>query len=143
MAVRLVRALRGQSRPEDLVVLRRLFPSVSEDRALDRELVLALYDHSDPEMMPILRAGLWSSDKDMSLLAGGLMVQAVGVIALIQELRVPPASATSRDLRRVGFAIGEWGGVAALEDLARELRWSSGEPALQGALLGVLSTRTQ
>ncbi len=143
LAVRLVRALRGQSRPEDLVVLRRLFPSVTEDRGLDRELVLALYEHSDPEVMPILRAGLWSPDVDMSLLAGGLIVQSAGVIALIQELRVPPTSATSRDLRRVGFAIGEWGGVPALEALSRELRWSSGEPALQGALLGVLSTRTQ
>jgi hypothetical protein len=142
-AVRLVRALRGRPQPEDLIVLRRLFPSVTEDRALDRELVLALYDHSDPEMMPILRAGLWSSETDMSLLAGGLIVQASGVVALIQELRVPPSSATSRDLRRVGFAIGEWGGVSALEALSRELRWSSGEPALQGALLGVLSTRTQ
>jgi hypothetical protein len=46
-------------------------------------------------------------------------------------------------LRRVGFAVGEWCGVEAVETLARELRFQSGHPALQGALLGVLSTRTQ
>ena len=59
------------------------------------------------------------------------------------ELRAPPASASSNDLRRVGFAIGEWGGVAALEDLARDLHYASGHPALQGAFLGALSARTQ
>ena len=48
-----------------------------------------------------------------------------------------------RDRRRVGFAAGVWGGVEYMNTLARELRWASGDPALQGALLGVLSTRTQ
>lgn len=143
LAVRLVRALRHSATPEDLLVLRRLFPSVSGDRALDRELVIALLEHNEPEAMPILRAALWSSEQDISLLAGGLIAQTWGIHTLIGELHVPPAEATSRDLRRVGFAVGEWGGVAAVELLARDLRWASGEPALQGALLGVLSTRTQ
>jgi hypothetical protein len=143
LAVRLVRALRRQPTPEDLNVLRRLFPSATGDRALDRELALALLERNEPEVMPILRAALWGSDGDLSLLAGGLIVGEGGVNALLDELRVPPTSATSGDLRRVGFAIGEWGGVAAVNLLARELRWASGEAALQGALLGMLSTRTQ
>jgi hypothetical protein len=102
-----------------------------------------MIEHREPEIMPILRAGLWTSTRDVSLLAGGLVARVGGPNALVDELRVPPRNATSGDLRRVGFAIGEWGGVAALGALARELRWSSGDPALQGALLGALSTRTQ
>jgi hypothetical protein len=141
--VRLVRALRRNATSEDLEVLRKIFPSVSGERLLDRELALALIDFGEEEVMPILRAGLWTGERDISLLAGGLMAQVRGVHALVDELRVPPEAARSGDLRRIGFAIGEWGGIAAVNALARELRWSSGEPALQGALLGVLSTRTQ
>lgn len=143
LAVWLVRALRRNATAEDMSVLQRLFPTVEGDRGLDRELTLALIDRGDPSVRPILRAALWGDEFDVSALAAGLMSSSGGVRVLVDELRVPPADATSGDLRRVGFAIGEWGGVEALGALARELRWSSGHPALQGALLGALSTRTQ
>ena len=46
-------------------------------------------------------------------------------------------------MRRVGFALGSFGGLPELETLAKQLRYNSGSPALQGGLLGFLSTRTQ
>jgi hypothetical protein len=142
-AVRIVRALRRHPTSEDLEVMRKVFPSVAGEHLLDRELALALIEHGEPEVMPLLRTALWTMDRDVSLLAAGLIASVSGVRTLVDELRVPPRTATSGDLRRVGFAIGEWGGVEAVTALARDLRWSSGDPALQGALLGVLSTRTQ
>ncbi|MBL8857482.1 MAG: hypothetical protein JNL28_03125 [Planctomycetes bacterium] len=142
-AARQVRALRLNATAEDIGVLKSLFPSVEGDRDLDRELVLALLERSEPDVFPILRAALWDMDFDISMLAAGVLANVTGVRALVAELRVPPDEATSGDLRRIGFAIGEWGGIAAIEALARELRWASGHPALQGALLGALSTRTQ
>lgn len=143
LAVWLVRALRRNATAEDIAVLHRLFPTVEGDRQLDRELALALLDRSDAAVKPILRAGLWGKEFDVSMLAAGLMANSGGVRTLVEELRVPPTDASSGDLRRVGFAIGEWGGLDSVSALARELRWSSGHPALQGALLGALSTRTQ
>ncbi|MDZ4774858.1 MAG: hypothetical protein SGI72_17175 [Planctomycetota bacterium] len=142
-AARLVRALRRNATAEDIGVFRSLFPSVKGDRALDMELALALLDRSEPDVFPIVRSALWAKDFDVSVLAGGVLSNVVGVHALVDELRVPPEDASSGDLRRIGFAIGEWGGVEVVHSLARELRWSSGHPALQGALLGALSTRTQ
>ncbi|NUP96488.1 MAG: hypothetical protein HUU28_10035, partial [Planctomycetaceae bacterium] len=46
----------------------------------------------------------------------------------------------ARDLRRVGFALGEWGGVNEVEWLSARI--SPAEPALQGAVLGALGQRT-
>jgi hypothetical protein len=45
-------------------------------------------------------------------------------------------------VRRVGYGLGLWGGFTELETLSARLRHNSGAPAVQGALLGVLSTRT-
>ncbi len=52
----------------------------------------------------------------------------------------PPAGATEADVRRLGFALGQWGGLPTVEALAR--RRNGGDPALQGALLGALTTRS-
>jgi hypothetical protein len=142
IATRLVRALRKNSSAEDLDVFKSLFPTET-DRFLDRELALALLERGEPVVMPLMRAAIWQGDLDLSLIAAGVLADLEGVRALFDELRVPPMDASSNDLRRLGFAIGEWGGVQALENLARDLRYSSGNPALQGALLGFLSTRTQ
>jgi hypothetical protein len=142
-AVRLVRALRHDATSEDIGVLRTLFPSIAGDIEFDRELALALLEHSDPDVFPIVRAALWDKDFDVSILAGGVLAHMMGIRALVEELRSPPRSASSGDLRRVGFAVGEWGGVEYMSTVARELRWATGDPALQGALLGALSTRTQ
>jgi hypothetical protein len=41
----------------------------------------------------------------------------------------------------VGFALGEWGGLTAVEPLARVRM--EGDPVLQGALLGALVNRAE
>ena len=142
-ALRLLRALGRRPGPEDLEVLRQLLP-LEDEHAVQVELGGALLELGDPEVLPILRASVWNDDFDLSLLAAAVLADvAGGPRVLREELRVPPPEASSADLRRVGFAIGAWGGTREVEELARELRYASGHPALQGALLGVLSTRTQ
>jgi hypothetical protein len=142
-ALRLLQALAERPSTEDLELLRQIFPL--EDRLdVSVEHAAALLELGDPVVLPMVRAALWRSEFDLSMLAGAVLTEyGGGLRALRDELRVPPPDAGSTDLRRVGFAIGAWGGAAEVEDLARELRYSSGHPALQGALLGALSTRTQ
>jgi hypothetical protein len=106
---------------------------------LDVELALALVRARDPSALAILRAALWSDSWNRSVLAGGLLERARGASGLADELDSPPPGASTQDLRRVGFSIGEWGGLSAVEALAR--RRSEGDPALQGALLGALAAR--
>jgi hypothetical protein len=76
------------------------------------------------------------------LLAAGLFAETLGVRALREELERAPPAASSKDLRRVGFALGEWGGMSAVQELARTLRNNAADPALQGAVLGALASRT-
>ena len=78
--------------------------------------------------------------RNRSILTGAAFVEVSSIEALRQELELPPRNATTRDLRRVGFALGEWGGIKQVDALG--LRTSSGDPALQGALLGALAART-
>ncbi len=141
----LVRALRAHLSSEDLEVLHALFPreNTSANLPLNIELALALTELGDASMQPLLHAALWKGTTEVSLLAGALLVQSSGVHALRDEAANPPADARSADLRRVGFALGSWGGFPEVEALAQLLRYNSGAPALQGALLGFLSTRTQ
>lgn len=144
-ARRLVDALRAHLSSEDLDVLHALFPreNLPENLGLNEELALALTELGDSAMQPLLHAALWRGSTEVSLLAGALVVRASGVHALRDEAANPPAEARSVDLRRVGFALGCWGGFPEVEALAQLLRFNSGAPALQGALLGFLSTRTQ
>ena len=141
----LVRALRARLNSEDLEVLRALFPREDrpENLSLDVELALALCELNDSEVHPLLHVALWHSDFEVSLFAGALLAQSSGLQALRDEAANPPASVRSTDLRRVGYALGLWGGLPEVESLAQLLRYNSGAPALQGALLGFLSTRTQ
>ncbi len=136
--VRLVRALARAPEAADLELLAGLFPTENE-RELDVELALALLQNRHPAVDGLLRATLWSDEWNASVLAGGLLVQAGGMRALADELGAAPRSAGESDLRRVGFALGQWGGFAALEELGRTR--SEGDPALQGALLGALAVR--
>ena len=52
---------------------------------------------------------------------------------------------TDEDVRRLGYAIGEWGGMPAVEELRKQLGTTAGAelPALQGAVLGALAARTR
>lgn len=142
-ALRLIRALARAPGPEDLEVFRALFP-LENQRDANLELAAALLQLGDPAVLPIVRAAVWNSDLDLGVLASAVLAEiAGGLRALRNELKAPPANASSNDLRRVGFAIGEWGGLGAVDLLARELRYASGDPALQGALMGALAARTQ
>jgi len=141
----LVAALRVRLSSEDLDVVRGLFPreDTDENLALNVELALALVELGDPSASLLLQSALWNGDLEVSLLSGALLAQVSGMHALRAEAANPPASASSADVRRAGFALGLWGGLPELEALAQALRYNSGAPALQGGLLGFLSTRTQ
>jgi len=141
-AVALVRALARNDSSEDLEVFRALFPR-PDDRVLDVELARTLAEIGDSSVEPLLRSAIWLGDFDVSVLAAGLLFDHGGPFALLRELQNPPLSASSSDLRRVGFAIGQWGGPAEYERLLRELRATSAHPAVQGAWLGALASRTR
>lgn len=136
----LVDALATHPTPEDLPVIARLFPS--EDTALNVELAVALIRLREPSIAPLVRAALWGAPWDQSCLAGAVLLRVSGAQDLIDEIDRPPPEASSSDLRRVGYAIGEWGGLDAVARLARRLPAGSGHPSLQGALLGALAART-
>ncbi len=135
-----VRALGPRADRAEFEAMQELFP-VEKDVELNVELALMLIRYRDPWGIRLLQATLWESPFHQSVLAGGLLVRTGGLQTLIAELDSPPATATARDLRRVGFAIGEWGGFPAVEALSR--RRGPEDPAMQGAFLGALSVRTQ
>lgn len=137
----LVRALSRRPTAQDLEVLTSLFPQPGETE-LNTELAASLAVLSAPVVRPILRAALWHGDFDVSILAGFLLADASGTRTLIEEVVRPPPGAKEADLRRVGFALGEWGGIEALRELSRE-KGSAAGPEMQGALLGALGSRTQ
>jgi len=141
-AVELVRALARNGSSEDLEVFRALFPR-PDDRELDIELARTLVEIGDRSVEPLLRAALWYAEFDISVLAGGLLFDHGGPYAVLRELENPPVGVTSSDLRRVGFAVGQWGGPAEYERLLRELHATSANPAVQGAWLGALGSRTR
>jgi hypothetical protein len=68
------------------------------------------------------------------------MIEISGASVLFDEIDRAPLGCTKEDVRRVGYALGLWGGIPALRELTTKLR--SGDPALQGALLGALASRT-
>lgn len=137
----LVRALSRRPTPQDLEILTSLFPQPAE-KELNVELAVSLAVLSAPAVRPILRAALWHGGFEESVLAGFLLADSSGPRTLIEEIRRPPPGAKAADLRRIGFALGEWGGVEALRELSKETGSAAG-PEMQGALLGALGSRTQ
>jgi len=133
-----IEALARGADPTDLEVLARLFP-LESDLEANRALALALLAGKDPVVRPVLQAALWGDEWTVSVLAGGLFVALAGPTALLDELDAAPLDVTESDLRRVGFALGEWGGQPALDELLR--RRPESDPAVQGAVLGLLSAR--
>jgi hypothetical protein len=140
----LVAALARRPSTEDLATLKEWFPADPQprSRALNLELASMLAQLSDPVVMPLLQAALWEGEFEISMLAAARMVELGGMTALRDSVQSPPAYARSQDVRRVGYGLGLWGGFAELEALSARMRHNSGAPAVQGALLGVLSTRT-
>jgi hypothetical protein len=137
----LVRALCRRPSAEDREALLQAFPQPREEE-LNRELAIALTQLDDPVVHPILRSALWSSGFDQGVLAGFLLFEEAKQRGLIEEIANAPASAQAVDLRRAGFALGEWGGIEALQALV-DRSGNKGTPEVQGALLGVLAARTQ
>jgi hypothetical protein len=135
----LVRALGQVPSLDDLTMLRELFPRENDYR-VNVELARALIAQRDPSVATIARSALWQEPFNRSVLAAALLIHISGMDALRLELQTPPKGAMPRDLRRVGFALGEWGGTDEVERLARRAR--AADPALQGALLGALGART-
>lgn len=134
------RALASAPEPADLEALAALYPA-GDDLELDVELARALLRARHGAARGLLAAALWSADWNRSVLAGGLIVANAGPRGLLEELELAPRTATERDLRRVGFALGEWVGISAVEELSRAR--SEGDPVLQGALLGALASRSE
>jgi hypothetical protein len=110
-----------------------------------------MYRARDPRVLTLIRAGIWDSiEFDQSVLASALLIEVAGMRALIDEARYEPmldADSTGARYRapkyprRVGYALGLWGGIQALEDLNSEVS-DVREDVRQGAVLGALASRT-
>jgi len=134
-----VEALGHQPAAADLALMRVLFP-LGDELEIDVELACALVRTGDAEIVPLLRSALWSEPWNRSVLAAALWIDVAGMDPLRMELQRPPPGTSARDLRRVGFALGEWGGLAEVEWLGSRI--GPAEPGLQGAVLGALGART-
>jgi hypothetical protein len=139
---KLVRALCRRPAEQDRGILVDLFPQPGEEE-LNQDLAVGLARLGDPTARPFLRAAFWGAGFDVSVLAGMLLAQELGLAGIIEDIERPPAGATPQSLRRAGFALGEWGGVDALKKLAQVAGATTASPEVQGALLGVLGARTQ
>ena len=142
-ASRLLRGIAYLPGADDLDFLAREFP-LEGNREGNILLAHTLIQNGHEKIEPILQAAVWNGPWHRSVLAAALVVEYWGVDLLMHWVARPPVSARSADLRRVGFAIGEWGGLAAIESLREFLGSAAGaeRPALQGALFGALTTRT-
>ncbi len=139
---KLVRALCRRPTEQDRGILVDLFPQPGEEE-LNEDLAIGLARLSDTSVRPMVRAALWGTGFDVSVLAGILLAEELGVTGVIEDIERPPVGATPEMLRRAGFALGEWGGVDALKKLAQVAGATTASPEVQGALLGVLGARTQ
>lgn len=137
----IIRALAERGLADDLAYLEAHFPTEG-DMVVNLAAAKALVGRNSPYGLPILQAAMWRGPWDRSILACVLLIETSGFRALKDELDQPPPEATSKDLRRVGFALGEWGGIERVELFARQLRTGTGDPILQGAILGALAART-
>ncbi|MCP3914755.1 MAG: hypothetical protein GY711_04245 [bacterium] len=143
LARRMVRALGYLPSQEDLAWLARRFP-IENGAEGNIELGLALARAGHAKLEPVLQHAVWTGSWNRSVLAAAVVKQRSGIRILEHWVTKPPTDVTSEDIRRVGFAIGEWGGLEAVDNLTRRLGGIAGadRPALQGAVLGALSVRT-
>lgn len=138
------RALARRPGARDLRVMARLFPREGGD---DMNLALAsgLAQSGHRSVEPLLQKAVWELPWNISVLAAGVVRATYGERTLISWVANPPVETTEQDVRRLGYAIGEWGGLPAVEALRRRLNSAAGAdlPALQGAILGALASRTR
>jgi hypothetical protein len=140
-ALRILRALGTYATQEDIKFLAELFP-IEGHLAANVELTVALARIGHPKIQPILQSAVWRGPWNRSVLAAAIVEDNWGMRVLEQWASKPPTSATSADVRRLGFAIGEWGGMEAVHKLSQRLGGGADRTALQGALLGALAART-
>ena len=139
LGARAVRALASDMTEGDIEFIRHQFP-LTGDRVVNEALAIALCELRDPIVVPLLRAGVWGGGFNESVLASALLMEVSGGNVLFDEIDRVPSGGTQEDVRRIGYALGLWGGIPALRQLSSKRR--SGDPALQGALLGALASRT-
>jgi hypothetical protein len=138
---RLVRALGRYPDSTDIELLTDLFPQ-EDDVAVNAALAEILHEARLPLIARFLRIALWRAPFHRSQLAAALLVDLQGIDALRFELETPPPQGSRpEDRRRVGFALGELGGLVQVDLLFD--RVGAGDPGLQGAVLGALSARTR
>ncbi len=135
----LVEALAENSAQEDLSLFEELFPS-ERFPTVNLNIAVALGRGGSPEGVEILRKALWQGPMDRSVLAAAGLIRHGGIKSITAELESTPLGATAASLRRVGYAIGLFGGIDELDRLRR--RRGTADAALQGAYLGALASRT-
>jgi len=140
---RLLEALGVLPSVEDLSFLANLYP-VDGSPEINHILARALIRGGHRKVEPVLRAAVWRGPFDRSVLAAAVVRKSSGMNTLLHWVQKPPAAASSADVRRVGYAIGEWGGVEAISALQERMGGIPGaaQPALQGAYLGAMAART-
>ena len=141
--LRLVRAIGRFPSAADIEFLAEKFPQ-DDQPELNLELARSLLRAGHPEVFPMLESAIWDKHWDRSVLATAVVLEVSGIRRLLNWIDSPPSRASSEDLRRLGFAIGEWAGQDGLEQLIHRLgpRAGAEKPELQGALLGLLVSRT-
>jgi hypothetical protein len=136
-----VRALGHYPTGEDLEFLARQFPLEGHTEA-NVEIAVALARGGHYAVRSLFQSAIWRGPWNRSVLAAGVVHARTGVRLLALWIERPPAEATSEDIRRVGFAVGQWGGLGGLDSLLQYLGNRTDHPALQGALLGALLSQT-
>lgn len=136
-----LRALGHYSTGRDLEFLAEKFPLEGHVEA-NLEIALALARGEHYTVRPLFQEAIWRVPKNRSVLAAGVVHARVGVRILALLIERPPPGATTEDIRRVGFAVGQWAGLAGLADLIQRFGNRTDDPALQGALMGALLSRT-
>ncbi|MFT7667709.1 MAG: hypothetical protein ACI8X5_000392 [Planctomycetota bacterium] len=138
---RCVRALVGRDAAAHIDLFLRYFPA-EDDLLLNIALGRAIIAAQDDMALRFLRPALWKGSFDLSVLAGLVIVRMHGLYALREEITLAPLNVRVEDFRRVGFALGEWGGVQEVNHMMGREGLLPNSPVLQGALLGALGKRT-
>jgi HEAT repeat protein len=139
--VRAVQALRGEAAGLYLDLFVKHFP-VEGNIDLNVELALAMLDAKASDALPWLRTAVWNGPFDRSVLASLLVTRVLSIHGLRDELLHPPLNAGEGDFRRVGYALGEWGGLEEVQWLKVQRGLLTNQPVLQGAVLGAFGKRT-
>lgn len=139
--VRCVWALAGRDPSAHLDLYKQHFPA-EDDLELNIALAQAITMSQDDLALRFLRPALWSLPFDRSVLAALAITGVNGIHGLRDELVRAPLGISTKDLRRVGFALGAWGGIQAVEFLQKKWGLLANDPVLQGAVLGALGRRT-